>query len=62
MAAKGGTKAMIDALRKVIIRMHCPLEVMLTCVLWYVAYPFNLRHIEELMTLRGVFVDHVTIH
>jgi hypothetical protein len=28
-------KAMIDALRKVIRRMHYPLEVMLTCVRWY---------------------------
>jgi hypothetical protein len=26
------TKAMIEALRKVIKRMHYPLEVMLTCV------------------------------
>jgi bacterioferritin (cytochrome b1) len=30
---------MIEALRKVIKRMHYPLEVMLTCVRWYVAYP-----------------------
>lgn len=30
---------MIKALRKVIKRVHYPLEVMLTCVHWYLAYP-----------------------
>ena len=56
------TKAMIEALRKVIKRMHYPLEVMLTYVRWYVAYPLSLRHIEEMMAERGVFVDHATVH
>ena len=53
---------MIQALRKVIKRMHYPLEVMLTCVRWYAAYPLSLRHIEETMAERGVFVDHATVH
>ena len=53
---------MIEALRKVIKRMHYPLEVMLTCVRWYAAYPLSLRHIEEMMAERGVFVDHATVH
>jgi transposase-like protein len=53
---------MIEALRKVIKRMHYPLEVMLTCVRWYAAYPLSLRHIEEMMQERGVFVDHATVH
>src|SRR5450830_301640 len=53
---------MIDELRKVIKRLHYPLEVMLTCVRWYVAYPLSLRHIEEMMQERGVFVDHSTVH
>jgi transposase-like protein len=52
---------MIDALRKVIKRMHYPLEVMLTCVRWYAAYPLSLRHVEEMMAERGVFVDHSTV-
>jgi putative transposase len=52
---------MIEAVRKVIKRMHYPLEVMLTCVRWYVAYPLSLRHIEEIMAERGVFVDHATV-
>ena len=53
---------MIEALRKVIKRMHYPLEVMLVCVRWYTAYPLSLRHIEEMMAERGVFVDHATVH
>jgi transposase-like protein len=52
---------MIEALRRVIKRLHYPLEVMLTCVRWYVAYPLSLRHIEEIMAERGVFVDHATV-
>lgn len=51
-----------SALRKVLKRFHYPLEVMLTCVRWYVAYPLSLRHIEEMMQERGVFVDHATVH
>jgi putative transposase len=53
---------MNEALRKVIKRQHYPLEVMLTCVRWYVAYPLSLRHIEEMMAERGVSVDHATVH
>ena len=53
---------MIEALRKVIKRRHYPLEVMLACVRWYAAYPLSLRHIEEMMAERGVFVDHATGH
>src|SRR5674476_1702259 len=48
-------------LRKVLIRFHYPLEVMLTCVRWYVAYPLSPRHVEEMMQERGVVVDHVTV-
>jgi putative transposase len=53
---------MIESLRKVIKRMHYPLEVMLICVRWYAAYPLSLRHIEEMMAERGVLVDHATVH
>lgn len=49
-----------STLRKVLHRLHYPQEVMLTCVRWYVAYPLSLRHIEEMMQERGVFVDHTT--
>ena len=53
---------MIEALRKVIKRLHYPIEVMLVCVRWYAAYPLSLRHIEEMMADRGVVVDHATVH
>jgi transposase-like protein len=46
----------------VLKRRHDPLEVMLVCVRWYVAYPLSLRHIEEMMAETGVFVDHSTVH
>jgi transposase-like protein len=47
---------------KVLKRLHYPLEVMLTCVRWYVAYPLSLRHLEQMMAERGVSVDHSTVH
>jgi hypothetical protein len=54
-------KSLIDStLRKVLKRLHYRLEVMLTCVRWYVAYPLSLHHIEEMMHERGVGVDHST--
>ena len=53
---------MIEALRAVIQRMHYPLDVMLVCVRWYAAYPLSFRNIEEMMTERGIFVDHSTLH
>lgn len=51
-----------SALRRVIKRLHYPLEVMLVCVRWYAAYPMSLRNLEEMMEERGVLVDHATIH
>ena len=53
---------MIEPLGKVIKRLHYPLEVMLTCVRWYAAYPLSLRHVGEMMAERGVFVDRATVH
>ena len=46
---------MIEALSKVIKRLHYPIELMLVCVHWYSAYPLSLRHIEEMMAERGVY-------
>ena len=51
-----------STLNRVLKRLHYPLEVMLTCVRWYVAYPLSLGHVEERMQERGVFVDHSTVH
>lgn len=55
--------AMINAeIAKVLKRLHYPLEVMLTCMRWYVAYPLSLRHLEEMMAERGISVDQSTVH
>ncbi len=51
-----------SALRRVLKRLHYPLEVMLTCVRWYATSPLSMRHIEEMMQERGVFVDHASAH
>ncbi|WP_460431451.1 IS6 family transposase [Azotobacter salinestris] len=42
--------------------MQYPLEVMLTCVRGYVAYPLSPRHLEAMVAERGVSVDHSTLH
>ena len=55
------SNVMIPELRKVLKRLHYPLEVMLVCVRWYAAYPLSFRHLEEMMHERGVFVDHSTV-
>lgn len=51
-----------STLRRVIRRLHFPLEVMLVCVRRYAAYPLSLRNLEEMMAERGVAVDHATVH
>jgi putative transposase len=51
-----------STLRRVIRRLHFPLEVMLVCVRWYAAYPLSLRNLEEMMAERGVIVGHATVH
>lgn len=53
----------LDAgLAKVFKRLHCPFDVMLLRVRWYVAYPLSLRHLEEMMEERGLSVDHSTVY
>ena len=51
-----------STLRRVIKRLHFPLEIMLVCVRWYAAYPLSLRNLEEMMAERGVMVHHATVH
>ena len=43
-------------------RLHYPLDVILTCVRWYVSYTLSLRNLEEMMAERGIDVDHSTVH
>jgi putative transposase len=47
---------------KVLKRLHYPLDVILLCVRWYVAYSLSLRNLEEMMTERGIEVDHSSVH
>ena len=42
-------------------RMRFPMDIVLTCIRWYAAYPLSYRHLEEMMHERGVFVDHSSI-
>ncbi len=48
-----------SSLRKVLNRLHYPLEVMLTGVRWYAAYPLSLRHIEEMLKERAINLHDV---
>jgi transposase-like protein len=50
------------ALVRVLKRLHYPLDVILMCVRWYVAYGLSLRNLEEMMAERGIDVDHSTVH
>jgi len=43
-------------------RLHYPLNVILLCVRWYVAYSLSLRNLEEMMAERGIEVDHSSVH
>ena len=47
---------------RVLKRLHYPLDVILLCVRWYVAYSLTLRNLEEMMAERGFEVDHSTVH
>lgn len=43
-------------------RLHYPIDVIAQCVRWYLAYSLSLRNLEEMMSERGVDVDHSTVH
>ena len=51
-----------SVLRKVLKRLHYPLDVMLLCGRWYAAYALSLRNLEEMMAERCFEVDHATVH
>lgn len=55
-------KTLNPAVARVLQRLHYPLQVILTCVRGYVAYPLSLLHLQETMAERGVSVDHSTEH
>jgi putative transposase len=55
-------KLLNPAVARVLKRLHYPLDVMLMCVRWYVAYGLSVRNLEEMMAERGIQVDHSTVH
>ncbi|WP_243469013.1 IS6 family transposase [Paraburkholderia sp. PGU19] len=64
MMAKTKTprKTLPPGIGKVLKRLHYPLDVILLCVRWYVAYSLSLRNLEEMMAERGIEVDHSSVH
>ena len=50
------------AVAKVFKRLHYPLDVILLCVRWYVAYSLSLHNLEKMMAERGIEVDHSSVH
>ena len=51
--------ALAAGIAKVLKRLHYPLDVMLLCVRWYVAYSLSLRDLEAMMAERAIGVDHM---
>jgi transposase-like protein len=43
-------------------RMRFPVDVILVCIRWCVAYSLRYRHLEEMMRERGVAVGHSSIN
>ena len=43
-----------SVLRRVLKRLHYPLDVMLLCARWYAVYALSLRNLEEMMAERSV--------
>jgi IS6 family transposase len=41
---------------------HFRAEIILICTRWYLRYSLSYRDIEEMMTERGLSVDHTTIY
>src|SRR5512135_2534564 len=41
---------------------HFEAEIILLCVRWYLRYALSYRDLEEMMTERGLSVDHSTIY
>jgi putative transposase len=55
-------KALPAGVAKVLKRLHYPLDVILLCVRWYIAYSLSLRDLEEMMAERGLAVDHSSVY
>src|ERR1700722_9881116 len=55
-------KTLPPGVGKVMKRLHFPLDVILRCVRWYVAYSLSLRDLEEMIAEHGIEADHSTVH
>jgi putative transposase len=55
-------QTLTPALARIFKRLHYPLDVMLMCVRWFVAYGLSVRNLEEMMAERSIQVDHSTVH
>src|ERR1700742_3156732 len=62
MMGKTPRKTLPTGIAKVLKRLHYPLDVILLCVRWYIAYSLSLRDLEEMMAKRGLAVDHSSVH
>ncbi len=60
--AKTPRTSLPGGIANVLKRLHHPVDVILLCVRWYVAYSLSLRDLEEMMAERGIEVDHSTVH
>lgn len=49
-------------IRNAFRRLHYPVDIIAQCVRWYLAYALSLRNLEEMMSERGIVVDHSTLH
>jgi transposase-like protein len=50
-------KTLPAGVAKVLTQLHYPVDVILLCVCWYVAYSPSTRNLEEMMAERGFEVD-----
>ncbi|MDE9428204.1 IS6 family transposase [Xenorhabdus bovienii] len=51
----------MSLIRKAFKRLHYPVDIIAQCVRWYLAYALSLRNLEEMMSERGIAVDHATL-
>jgi hypothetical protein len=54
-SAARNERTVMNSVRSVIQRKRFPLDIMLVCVRWYVAYPLSVRNLEQMMQERGLF-------
>ncbi|ELM3747754.1 IS6 family transposase [Yersinia ruckeri] len=52
----------MSLIRKAFKRLHYPIDIIAQCVRWYLACSLSLRNLEDMMTERGIVVDHSTLH